>query len=835
MGMLMRPRPSRLTAVLGPTNTGKTHLAVERMLGHRTGMIGLPLRLLAREIYDRIVAARGPGCVALITGEERIIPQHARYYVCTTESMPVDMAVEFLAVDEIQLCADPERGHVFTDRLLRARGTEETMVMGAATIRPLIRALVPEAEFVVRPRYSSLTYNGARKITRLPPRSAIVAFSAAEVYALAEVMRRQRGGCAVVLGALSPRARNAQVAMYQAGEVDHIVATDAIGMGLNMDVRHVAFAATRKFDGARPRNLSASELAQIAGRAGRHVNDGTFGVTWNVENLDEQMARAIESHTFPDLKTLMWRNPQHDFSSIAALLKSLERRPDHPALARARMADDHATLADLSRDPEIARLASHHDAVRLLWEVCQVPDFRKVMHDHHVRLTAHIYRHLMGPTGRLPDDWVARSIERLDRTDGDIDMLMTRIAHIRTWTYIAHRSDWVGDHGELQGTTRAIEDKLSDALHDRLTQRFVDRRIASVVRGLKGRGVFAAFVAEDGEVVVEGEAVGRIEGFRFAAARQDGRPLDRVMVAAARRLLAGEVARRAGLLTGDEDTAFRSDAALVLHWRGEPVARLVPGADTLRPAVELLPAEALDGDLAQRVRRRLEAWLAGRLDVAILPLQKLAGAGLSGAARGIAYQIVEGLGVAIGEDCQHLVRELDEPGRKALARLGVRLGLFGAYLKPLMSSRDLDVRAMLWAVAAGSRQVPLVPARGEVALDADETLADDFYHAIGYRRLGPRVLRVDMAERLAAEARALTRKGPARAPAELVSLSGSSREAFVAVMAALGFRAMLEADTVTLAQGRRGRPAHKTRRRGAGAAHDPLSPFAKLAELELAR
>ncbi len=833
--MLMRPKPSRLTAVLGPTNTGKTHLAVERMLGHRTGMIGLPLRLLAREIYDRIVAARGPGCVALITGEERIIPQHARYYVCTTESMPVDMAVEFLAVDEIQLCADPERGHVFTDRLLRARGTEETMVMGAATIRPLIKALVPEAEFVVRPRYSNLTYNGARKITRLPPRSAIVAFSAAEVYALAEVMRRQRGGCAVVLGALSPRARNAQVAMYQAGEVDHIVATDAIGMGLNMDVRHVAFAATRKFDGARPRNLSASELAQIAGRAGRHVNDGTFGVTWNVENLDEQMARAIETHTFPDLKSLMWRNAHHDFSSTAALLKSLEQRPDHPALSRARMADDHATLADLSRDPEIAKLASHHDAVRLLWEVCQVPDFRKVMHDHHVRLTAHIYRHLMGPTGRLPDDWVARSIERLDRTDGDIDMLMTRIAHIRTWTYIAHRSDWVGDHNELQGTTRAIEDKLSDALHDRLTQRFVDRRIASVVRGLKGRGVFQAFVAEDGEVMVEGEAVGRIEGFRFVPERQGGRPLDRVMMSAARRLLAGEVARRAGLLAAEDDAAFRSDAALVLSWRGEAVARLVPGADSLRPSVELLPAEALDGDQALRVRRRLEAWLAGRLGAGIAPLQKLAGASLSGAARGVAYQIVEGLGVAVGEDCQRLVRELDDPGRKALARLGVRLGFFGAYLKPLMSSRDLDLRAMLWAIAAGSEHVPLVPAKGEVALDADETLSDDFYHAIGYRRLGTRALRVDMAERLAAEARTLTRKGPAEAPVELVSLSGSSREAFAGIMAALGFRAVLEGDKVNLAQGRRGRPAHKTPRRKRQEAHDPASPFAKLAELELAR
>ena len=622
--MLLRPKPSRLTAVLGPTNTGKTHLAVERMLGHRTGMIGLPLRLLAREIYDRIIAVRGTASVALITGEERIIPERARYFVCTTESMPVDMAVEFLAVDEIQLCADPERGHVFTDRLLHARGTEETMVMGASTIRPLIRALVPEAEFVVRPRFSSLTYAGQKKITRLPPRSAVVAFSAAEVYELAEVMRRQRGGCAVVLGALSPRARNAQVAMYQAGEVDHIVATDAIGMGLNMDVRHVAFAATRKFDGARPRNLTPAELAQIAGRAGRHSNDGTFGTTWNVEGLDDMVARAIESHSFADLKALMWRNADLDFKSLTALLKSLEERPRHPALVRARMADDHASLADLARDQDIARLAANPDAVRLLWKVCQVPDFRKVMHDHHVRLLAHIYRALMGPTERLADDWVQRSIERLDRSDGDIDMLMTRIAHIRTWTYIAHRSDWVGDHDELQGITRTIEDRLSDALHDRLTQRFVDRRVASVVRGLKGRGLFQAFVAEDGEVMVEGEAVGRLEGFRFLPGRPAGQALDRALLSAARRLLAPELGRRVAQMAADADDAFRTGPNLAVLWRGEPVARLAAGPDPLRPAIELLPAEALDGDLAQRVRKRLETWLAAWLATGAAPLQALA-------------------------------------------------------------------------------------------------------------------------------------------------------------------------------------------------------------------
>ncbi|MBC6440680.1 MAG: disulfide oxidoreductase [Rhodospirillales bacterium] len=819
-----------MTAVLGPTNTGKTHLAVERMLGHQTGMIGLPLRLLAREIHDRIVARRGSRQVALITGEERIVPRGARYFICTTESMPLDLPVEFLAIDEIQLCADPGRGHTFTDRLLRARGLSETMVMGAATMRPVIRELVPDAEFIVRPRFSKLSYAGFRKITRLPPRSAVVAFSVAEVYELAETLRRQRGGCAVVLGALSPRVRNAQVAMYQEGEVDHMVATDAIGMGLNMDVRHVAFAATRKFDGARPRDLKAAELAQIAGRAGRHMNDGTFGTTWTVERLDDAVTRAIESHTFNDVKAVMWRNAKLDFRSPGFLLKSLEKRSDHPMLMRDRMAADHMALADLARDPEIAALASNPEAVRLLWEICQVPDFRKVMHDHHVRLLAHICRHLMGATRRLPQDWVMRSIERLDRSDGDIDMLMTRIAHIRTWTYISHRSDWVEDHDGLQEAARAIEDRLSDTLHERLTQRFVDRRAATVVRGLKGRGAFDAHVADDGQVMVEGEAVGQVMGFRFRPANSSRQTLDRALTSAARQAVAPEVARRVRVLCKDNCDALHIDAALTVLWRGEPIARLRCGRDALAPNVEVLASDALDADMTQRIRKRLEAWLSSWIRDGVGALVKLRDAPLHGAARGIAYQLIEGLGVAMGKGCLKLTRELDEEGRKSLARLGVRLGFYGAYLKPLMSSRDLELRAILWSLANRAETLPVVPARGEVAIDAGDGLANGFYQAIGYRRLGPRALRVDMAERLAADIRKLTRKGSSEAPAELISLSGSSRTQFVAIVTALGFRAVLEGDKVTLVP-----PRHKGRKKPVAKKIDPASPFARLAELEIAR
>ena len=539
----MPPPPQgrgRITAVLGPTNTGKTYLAIERMLGHASGMMGFPLRLLARENYERVVRSKGRHQVALVTGEEKIVPRGARYFLCTVESMPVDRPVEFLAVDEVQLCADPERGHIFTDRLLHARGMAETMFLGADTVRRLLKALVPEAELVSRPRFSTLSYAGPRKLTRLPPRSAVVAFSASEVYATAEQMRRNRGGTAVVLGALSPRTRNAQVGMFEAGEVDYLVATDAIGMGLNLDLDHVAFARLRKFDGRTPRPLTATEVAQIAGRAGRHMSDGTFGTTGGLGDIEPEIVEAVEAHRFDPVRALNWRSRELDFRDPRLLLKSLEQPPPAPELTRGREADDVRALAALVQDPEILGLAGNPGAVRLLWEVCQIPDFRKILSDEHARLLGRIYRHLMRGEGRLPQDWVARQLSSIDRVDGDIEALMGRIAAVRTWTYIAHRADWLADPGHWQERARAIEDRLSDALHQGLTERFVDRRAAALVRRLQDGGDLIGAVRKGGDVLVEGEFVGHLAGFRFsldtAVSGEDARPL----MAAARRALAGE-------------------------------------------------------------------------------------------------------------------------------------------------------------------------------------------------------------------------------------------------------------------------------------------------------
>jgi len=474
---------SRVTAVLGPTNTGKTHYAIERMLAHRTGVIGLPLRLLAREVYDRIVAVRGPGVVALVTGEERIVPPRAAYWVCTVEAMPEGMGCDFLAIDEIQLCADAERGHVFTDRLLHARGLHETLFLGAATMRDAISAMVPEAAFVTRERFSELTYTGSKKISRMPGRSAIVGFSVENVYAIAELLRRTKGGAAVVMGALSPRTRNAQVDMYQNGDVDYLVATDAIGMGLNLDIKHVAFSALAKFDGRKMRHLFPEELAQIAGRAGRHTTSGTFGVTGEAPPLDDQVAEAITQHRFRPVAKLQWRNSNLQFGSVKRLIQTLEERTNDDWLTRVRESDDLGALKALAADELVAARATDGPSVRLLWDVCRIPDFRGISGGEHAALLTRIFTDLH-QSGKVDESWLALQVARIDRPDGDIDMLSKRLAFIRTWTYVAQRKGWVRDESHWREATRAVEDRLSDALDvaakvQRRLQHFIDRKIAA--------------------------------------------------------------------------------------------------------------------------------------------------------------------------------------------------------------------------------------------------------------------------------------------------------------------------------------------------------------------
>ncbi|MGZ3173661.1 MAG: helicase-related protein [Croceibacterium sp.] len=757
--MSLSSAAGRLTAVLGPTNTGKTYLAIERMLGHESGMIGFPLRLLARENYDRIVQVKGASQVALITGEEKIAPPGARYFVCTVESMPLDRIVSFLAVDEVQMAADPERGHFFTDRLLHARGTHETMLLGADTIRPVLNRLLPDIDVVARPRFSKLTYVGPKKATRLPRRSAVVGFSANEVYAIAELIRRQRGGTAIVMGAMSPRTRNAQVDMFQSGEVDYLVATDAIGMGLNMDVNHVWFASLRKYDGRSLRPLHNVELAQIAGRAGRHMNDGTFGTTADVGGLEPEVVEAIENHRFDPLRDVQWRNSELDYRSVPALIASLNRPPPHAALQRVREQDDQLALQTLSAHSEFLPRLHTLKRVKLLWEVCQVPDFRKTMTEEHTRLLGQLFEHLTQGGERLPEDWIESHVQRLERYDGDIDTLMARIAHVRTWTYISHRPDWIQRATHWQERARAIEDKLSDVLHQRLTQRFVDRRATLLVRRLRDEGEMTTSVAAAGEVSVEGEHLGRIEGFRFVPDATEGQTDQKAVLSAALRALRQDLPARLQAFAASPDGELVFDSQLRVCWGGGPIARLLPSGDILAPKVEVLSSDLLDGPAREEVRKRAAAWVETRIRLGLSELMDArATTELPAGARGIVFQLCEGLGVLPRRPIEQQLAELGEDDRKALARLGVRVGVYSLYFPSMLKPVPIRQRAGLWMIAHNRETIPPLPAEGRTSMDLPPGAEREFYATIGYLPLGDHAIRADMVERLAAMARQAVRE-----------------------------------------------------------------------------
>ncbi len=805
-------RIRNVTAVLGPTNTGKTHLAIERMLGHQSGLIGLPLRLLAREVYDKIVVRVGAEAVALVTGEEKIKPERPRYYVCTVEAMPREVDVDFLAVDEVQLAADPERGHVFTDRLLHARGREETLLLGAQTMRQAIADLIPGANFISRPRLSKLAYAGQKKITRLPARSAVVAFSASEVYAIAELMRRQRGGAAVVLGALSPRTRNAQVALYQSGDVDFLVATDAIGMGLNLDVDHVAFAGMRKFDGQVHRDLMPAELAQIAGRAGRHMNDGTFGVTGTVEPFATDIVERLETHTFDNVKSLQWRSRDLDFSSLERLHDSLRRAPDELRLARARMADDTIALETVSADPDVAALATSRQAVERLWDVCQVPDYRKISSQDHAELVGTLYKFLMGPTQRIPVDWFASQVAFADRTDGDIDTLATRIAHIRTWTFVSNRGDWLDDPEHWQGRTRAIEDALSDALHECLTQRFIDRRTSALMRGLKEKDELVADIGQDGAVQVANHYVGRLQGFRFFPDTQAEGIHGKAARSAATHVLAKELAMRARRVAAAKNDAFKLSRQGRLLWRDEEVGRLEAGDDLLKPLVVLSADDAMGAGDKEKVQERLNTWIADSIGERLKPLVEIANAkDLTGLARGIAFRLSEGMGVLRREAVAEEVRSLDQPARAQLRSYGVRFGAFNIYFPALLKPASIELSFALWMLKHGAQNgldpanPPALPRPGLTSVAVDSALPEAFYHVAGFHPCGTRAVRIDILERLADQIRPLvawrpdpgnsnpppkgaTGNGGFRVTPDMMSILGCSSSDVGEILHKLGFR-----------------------------------------------
>ena len=798
-----------VTAVLGPTNTGKTHLAIERMLGHSSGLIGLPLRLLAREVYNKIADRAGSEAVALVTGEEKIKPRSPRYWVSTVEAMPRDIDVSFLAVDEIQIAADLERGHVFTDRILHRRGRDETLLLGAATMRPMIEKLLPGASIVTRPRLSTLEFAGDRKITRQPRRTAIVAFSADEVYAIAELIRRQHGGAAVVLGSLSPRTRNAQVAMFQNGDVDYLVATDAVGMGLNLDVDHVAFASDRKYDGYQFRRLTPAEFAQIAGRAGRATRNGTFGTTGRCAPFEPELVNALQNHSFDSVKTLQWRNSKLDFSSLGALQVSLALPPNHEALTRAPIAEDMRVFDHAARDGEVRDLAHGAAAVERLWDACAIPDYRKISPAAHAELVTTIFGHLMRK-GRIPDAWYATQVDQADRTDGDIDTLSGRIAQIRTWTFVANRPDWLADPEHWQGVTRGIENKLSDALHERLTERFVDRRTSVLMRRLRENTGLNTEIGKTGEVIVEGHTIGRLDGFTFAPDAAEAGSDAKALQAAAQQVLAREIDARAEKLSAAPDDQFILTYDGTIRWTGDAVARLVAADDALHPRIRIISDERLTGAPREAVQARLDLWLKTHIEKLLGPLFALSKAeDVTGIARGIAFQLVEALGVLERNKISAEMKDLDQSSRALLRKYGVRFGAYHIYFPQLLKPAARALAALLWAEKQSDVDLSALSSAqhlassGRTSFPVDKSLPRDAYRMLGYRQCGERAVRVDILERLAdliRPALAWKETSPGTKPAgafdgrgfvvtqAMTSLTGSAGEDFASILRALGYR-----------------------------------------------
>ena len=798
-----------VTAVLGPTNTGKTHYAIERMVAHGSGVIGLPLRLLAREVYTRLVEKVGANNVALITGEEKISPPRAKYSVCTVEAMPRETNAAFVAIDEVQLAGDLERGHIFTDRILHLRGKEETLLLGAGTMRPILEKLLPGIVMVERPRLSQLFYAGSKKITRLPQRTAIVAFSADEVYAIAELVRRQRGGAAVVLGALSPRTRNAQVGLYQNGDVEYLVATDAIGMGLNLDVDHVAFAQDRKFDGYQFRNLNPAEMGQIAGRAGRHLRDGTFGVTGRVDPLDDELVERIESHEFDPVKVLQWRTKNFDFSSIRNLQASLDAAPTVQGLSRALPAIDQQALEYLGRYPEIIDVTTTAERVERLWEACALPDYRRIAPAQHADLISTLYFDLV-KRGTVNETFMAEQVRRADRTDGEIDTLSARIAQIRTWTYVSNRPGWLADPTHWQEKTREIEDRLSDALHERLTKRFVDRRTSVLMRRLRENAMLEAEISVNGDVFVEGHHVGQLAGFRFTPVSGTEGPDAKAVQAAAQKALALEYEARAARLhaSGNGDLALSSDG--LVRWLGEPVARLAAGDNIMKPRVIMLADVQLSGNARDHALARIERFVNHQIATVLKPLDDISRAeDLQGLAKGLAFQLVENLGILFRRDVADEVKTLDQDARASMRRYGIRFGAYHVFLPALLKPAPAELVTLLWALKNDGLGKPgygdLIPvlAAGRTSVVTDPGFERMFYKLAGFRFLGKRAVRIDILERLADLIRPLLQWKPGQQPrpegaydgrrftttTAMLSILGATLDDMEEILKGLGYRA----------------------------------------------
>ena len=780
----------KITAVLGPTNTGKTFMAIETMLGFDSGMIGFPLRLLAREVYDKIVNRVGVNNVALITGEEKIIPANSKYFLCTVESMPIDKQLDFVGIDEIQMCSDRERGHIFTDRLLNLRGEKLTMLMGSNTMKSLLSNLKEDIEFISKDRLSQLTYSGYKKISRIERKSAIIAFSAEEVYAIAELLRRQKGGAAIVMGSLSPKTRNSQVELYQKGDVDYLVATDAIGMGINMDLDNIYFSNLKKFDGKKLRRLNLSEIGQISGRAGRNKNDGSFGITGECKEITSEEVELLEKHKFEDIRNIFWRNSNLDFRSINNLIKTLEEKPNKDWLRRISECEDEKVLKYLIKDNEL-KIEEKSEEIKLLWECCQIPDFVKKTYGHHLEIVKKVFQFLKGGKAKITNQYMKAQLSNLDKLEGNVDSISNRIANVRTWSYVANKSNWVENQDYWIERTKYLEDKLSDRLHEELTKSFIDKRASVLAKGLKQDITFETKIIENERVLINDQFIGTLKGLKMDLDLKMG-ALDadiKSLKKAARQNVAPEILKRINLILKCNDFELNED--FKIYWNKYPIAKLSPGKDYLNPEIELIIDDMIEFTEQKELKDYLLKWLSNKITIELDSLFKLKSIKESNQqVRALSYQLYENYGVVKREKVGSLVKKLTQKDRKSLRDIGVKFGRYHIFLFKLFKPKQVSLRVLLWK---NFKQINLTlkpPTFGLNFTDDPKFENKDFMLLCGFEKFDRFFVRIDILERLFIHIikNNLENNQEVKLVPEMLNLLGCNKENFVKLIKNMNYK-----------------------------------------------
>ena len=782
---------NKITAVLGPTNTGKTYLAIETMLNFESGMIGFPLRLLAREVYDKIIKKISIDKVALITGEEKIIPVNAKYYLCTVESMPIDKNLEFVAIDEIQMCADHERGHIFTDRLLHLRGEKLTMFLGSNTIKKIISNLEGDIEFINKKRLSSLSYIGHKKISRIDRKSAIIAFSTEEVYAIAELIRRQKGGAAIVMGSLSPKTRNSQVDLYQSGDVDFLVATDAIGMGINMDLNQVFFSNLKKFDGKKLRKLNITEIAQIAGRAGRYINDGNFGITGECKELNSDEVENIELHKFDEIINIFWRNSNLNFNNSSSLIKSLEEKPHQKWLRRIHECEDEKALKFFLNDLNKYKIQNNQKDLSLLWECCQIPDFVKKTYGHHLEVVGKVFGFLSKGKGRITNQYMKEQLSYLNNLDGNVDSISNRIANVRTWSYVSNKVNWVENQDYWIERTKLLEDKLSDRLHEELTKSFIDKRVSVLARGLKQDMNLNTKIIDDKNVIIDEQFIGELKGLKLDLDLKVG-ALDtdiKAIKKAARQNISPEFKKRINQIISTELIELKDD--FKIYWGEYPIAKLLPGKDYLKPEFNLIVDDMIENIEKNKLQNFLDKWINKKINTILKSLIELKNSkDTNTKIRALSYQLYENNGVVKREEVINYINQLDQSERKILRNIGVKFGRYHIYLYKLLKPESVSLRLILWKNFHQKYFDFKPPIFGLNFLESKKTLNKNFMLICGFEKFDNFYVRIDILERLFIQiinSNQDTNKEIMLIP-EMLNLLGCSKENFLKLIKKMNYK-----------------------------------------------